>query len=117
MGARALGLAAAAVAWVFLATGLSAAGPARFVPHREVVTGAELGVTMAGFEARDVAEVAAILDSLARRAAALAQTPVRQHFPVLAEAHEAGVRWDEAREVFAMGLERLARALGEGEVA
>jgi hypothetical protein len=76
---------------------------------------------MAGFEvdpgqlrltARDVAEVAARVDSLARWAAALAQTPVRQHFPKLAEARDAAARWDEALETFAVGIRRVARALG-----
>ncbi|WP_162907695.1 type VII secretion target [Allorhizocola rhizosphaerae] len=67
--------------------------------------------------ARDVAALAASLDSLARYAAALAQSPVRQHFPAIAQAQQTAARWDEARAAIATGIGRVALAasrLGDG---
>lgn len=61
--------------------------------------------------ARDLSEIAARLDSLCRRAAALAQMPMRQHFPELPRAQDAAAEWDEARTVFATGIGRVAGAV------
>jgi hypothetical protein len=59
-----------------------------------------------------VDEISGVVGGLSRRTHDLASVPMLHNFPALAAGQDAARRWDEARSMFADGLNLLACALG-----